>query len=212
MGVLNDKNHCHQEEINNASSEWKTLFEIVGHLEICIDELETVIDTQKHVIARLKRNVVTLDQNVCCCCDCLLGLEPHGLSDEEGLKYSTDSEYQEAPLELLFCPCGDSPPPPTTPPSNINEFAHPIPQVEEGWATSFGCDVAFDIVLDLEEEVLLPLENVTPIPIAIGCNVLCVEPGEIDFIPFQVRGQHCKCLKGVPTSTYHPYCHCMVKG
>ena len=33
-------------------------------------------------------------------------------------------------------------------------------QIEEGQATSFRCDVAFDIVPDLEEEdILSPLEN-----------------------------------------------------
>ena len=125
----------------------------------------------------------------------------------------TDSEYQEAPMELLFCPCGDSPPPSTTLPSDINEIAHPSPQIEEGQATSFRCDVAFDIVSDLEEEdILSPLENMTPILIAVGRSILQVEPGEIDFIPFQVHGQCCKHSKGVPTLTYHPYHNCSIKG
>ena len=117
-------------------------------------------------------------------------------------------------MELLFCPCGDSPPPPTTLPSDINEIAHPSPQIEEGWATSFGCNVAFDVVLDLEEEDDTPplLENKDPIPIAIGLSILQVKPGKIDFIPFQVCGQQCKCSKGIPTSTYHPYHNCLVKG
>ena len=195
------------------SSEWKTLFEIVGHLETHINKLETIVDTQKHNITRLKRNVTTLDQNMCHCCDCLLSLDPHGLTDEEGLEYSTDSEYQEALMESLFHPCGNSPPLPTMPLSNIDEFAHPSPQIEEGQATSFRCDVAFDIVSDLEEEdILSPLENMTPILIAVGRSILQVEPGEIDFIPFQVHGQCCKHSKGDPTLTYHPYHNCSIKG
>ena len=83
LGLLSEKNNCHQEEIDNVSSEWKTLFKIIGHLE-------TIIDTQKHNITRLKRNVTTLDQNACCCCNHLLSPEPHSLSDEDGLEYSTD--------------------------------------------------------------------------------------------------------------------------
>ena len=54
-------------------------------------------------------------------------------------------------MEVLFCPCGDSPPP-TTPLSNIDKFACPSPQVDEGQATSFGYDIAFDVVQDSEEE------------------------------------------------------------
>ena len=155
---------------------------------------------------------MTLDQNACCCCDCLLNPKPHDLTDKESLEYSTDLEYQEAPMESSFCPCGDSPPPPTTPPSDIDKFTHPSPQVEEGQATSFGCDVTFDVMPDLEEDVLPPLENVTPILIVVDCGIPRVEPGEIDFIPFQVCGQHCKHMKGIPTSTYHPYQHCLIKG
>ena len=155
---------------------------------------------------------MTLDQNACCCCDCLLSPEPHGLMDKESLEYSTDLEYQEAPMESSFRPCGDSPPPPTTPPSDIDKFTCPSPQVKEGQATSFGCDVAFDVMPDLEEDVLPPLENVTPILIVVDCGIPRVEPGEIDFIPFQVCGQHCKHMKGIPTSTYHPYQHCLIKG
>ena len=60
LGLLNKKNNHCQEEINNASSEWKMLFEIVGCLGNCINKLETIINTQKHNIARLKRNVATL--------------------------------------------------------------------------------------------------------------------------------------------------------
>ena len=41
LGLLNKKNNHCWEEIDNASFEQKTLFEIVGHLETCIDELET---------------------------------------------------------------------------------------------------------------------------------------------------------------------------
>ena len=212
LGLLNKKNNCHWEEIDNVSSEQKTLFEIVGHLEAHVDELETIIDTQKHDITRLKRNVVTLDQNACHCHDHLLSPEPHGLSDEEGFEYSTDSEYQEALIEPLFCPCSDSPPPPTTPPSDVNEFTC-CSLVVEGWATSFGCDITFNVIPDLEEEdVLLLLENMDPIPIIVGCGVFQVKPGEIDFIPFQVCGQHCKHSKGVPASTYHPYHNCSIKG
>ena len=89
LHLLNEKNNHRREEIDNVSSEQKTLFKIVGCLETHIDELETTIDTQKHDIARLKRNVATLDQNTCCCQDCLLSPEPHGLMDEEGLEYLT---------------------------------------------------------------------------------------------------------------------------
>ena len=157
---------------------------------------------------------MTLDQNVCCCWDCLLSPEPHGLMDEEGLKYLTGSEHQEALMESSFRPCGDSPPLPTTPPSDIDEFTCPSPQIEEGWATSFGYNVAFNVVPDLEEEndILPLLENMVPIPSAVGLSVLRAEPGEIDFIPFQVRSQWCKRSKGVLTSTYHPYYNCVIKG
>ena len=206
LGLLNKKNNHCQEEIDNMSSEWKMLFEIVG----C---LETIVNTQKHDITRLKRNVATLDQNMWCCRNRLLSPEPHGLLDREGLEYSTDSEYQEAAIELSFHPCGDSPPLPTTPPSSINEFTHPSPQIEEGWAMSFRCDVTFNIIPDLEEEhIPLLLKNVDPIPIVVGHSVFRVEPGEIDFIPFQVCGQHCKHTKGVLTLTYHPYRNCSIKG
>ena len=73
---------------------------------------------------------------MCCCQDHLLSPKPHGLMDKEGLEYLTNLEYQKAPMESSFRPCGDSPPPPTTPPSNIDEFTHPSPQIEEGQATS----------------------------------------------------------------------------
>ena len=75
MGLLNEKNNHCQKEIDNVSLEQKTLFEIIGRLE-------TIVDTQKYDITRLKWNIATLDQNVCCCCNCLLSPEPHGLMDE----------------------------------------------------------------------------------------------------------------------------------
>ena len=208
MGLLNEKNNHHQKEIDDVSSEQKMLFEIVGYLETHIDELETIMYTQKHDIARLKRNVVTLDQNVCCCCDHLLSSEPHGLTDKEGLEYSMDSEYQEVLMELANHPWSAySPPPPVTPPSNIDEFGHADSPVPGGHATSFSCDITFDVVPDSEEEdIPPPLENMVPIPIAVGHGVCRIKPGEIDFIPFQVSGQRCKCSGGVPISTYHPYC------
>ena len=37
-----------------------------------------------------------------------------------------------------------SPPPPTTPPSNLDEFSHPNSPVPEGQVTGFGCNVALD--------------------------------------------------------------------
>ena len=114
--------------------------------------------------------------------------------DKEGLKYSSDLEYQEAPLEPanpLWA--AYSPPPPTTPPSDIEKFGCPNSPVPQGWATGFGCDITFHVVPDSEEEdVPPPLENVTPILIAVGHSVFRAGPGEIDFIPFEVHGQHCK--------------------
>ena len=44
VSLLNKKNNCHRKVIDNASSEWKTLFEIVGWLETCINKLETIVD------------------------------------------------------------------------------------------------------------------------------------------------------------------------
>ena len=67
MGLLNEKNNHCRKEIDNASSEWKTLFEIIRRLETHINELETIMDTQQHDIDRLKRNIATLDGNMCCC-------------------------------------------------------------------------------------------------------------------------------------------------
>ena len=93
IGLLNEKNSCHRKEIDNMSSEHKTLFEIVRQLETYINKLETIVDTQKHDIERLKRSVATLDGNMCHCWDHLLSPEPHGLTDKEGLEYSSDSEY-----------------------------------------------------------------------------------------------------------------------
>ena len=66
-------------------------------------------------------------------------------------------------MELSFHLCGNSPPPPMTP-SDIDKFTCPSPQVKEGQVTSFGCDIASDIVSDLEEEDIPPhLENVNPL-------------------------------------------------
>ena len=75
---------------------------------------------------------------------------------------------------------------------------------------SFSCDITFDVILDLEEVLLL--ENVVPILIVVGHGVFKVNPGEIDFIPFQVSGQCCQCSQGIPTLTYHPYRNCSIKG
>ena len=50
MGLLNEKNNRWRKEIDDASSEWKMLFEIVRWLE-------TIVDTQMHDITRLKRNI-----------------------------------------------------------------------------------------------------------------------------------------------------------
>ena len=123
IGALNNKNNGCCKEIDKVASEQKTLFEIIGHLETHIKELEGIINMQKHGIAHLRRNVETLDGNICQCCDCLLSPLPHGLSDEEGLEYLTDSEYQEAPMAPENP--SPSPPPPTTPLSNLEDFGNP---------------------------------------------------------------------------------------
>ena len=208
---LNDENNCYQKEIDKVALECKMLFKIVSCLENCIKELDGVINTQKYDITCLKRNIEMLDGNVCCC-DCLLSPEPHCLSDEEGLEYSTDSEYQEA----LMAPVNPSPspPPPTTPPSNFENphFLFFNPDRSKGQATGFGDNVALDCVADLEEKVPLPLENLDPIPMVVGCGHFCYNPREIDFIPFEVCGQRCHQSKGVPKLLYHPYLFPSMKG
>ena len=159
VGLLNEKNNCHRKEIDDVSSEWKMLFEIVG-------QLETILDTQKHNIMRLKRSIATLDQNTCRCCNHLLSPELHGLMGEEGLEYSSDSEYQEAPMEPVNYPwLTYSPPPPVIPPSNLDKFRCPNSPVPEGQATGFSYDIALDVVTDSEEVPPL-LENIDPIT---GC-------------------------------------------
>ena len=215
VGLLNKKNNHHRKEIDNVSSEWKTLFKIIGWLETCIDKLETTVDTQKHNIARLKRNVEQLDRNVYCCCEQLLSPEPHGLMDKEGLEYSIDSEYQD----VLVAPVNPpwmvySPPPPTSPPSNLDKFSCPNSLfTPEGWATGFGDDVALDYLIDSKGEDVSPLlENLDLIPIVVHQTGLWVGYMEVDFIPFKVHGQCCKQSKGIPKSTYPPYCNCVVKG
>ena len=63
-------------------------------------------------------------------------------------------------------------PPPTTPPSNPDEFSHPNSLIPEGQVTGFGCNVALDVVPDSkEEDIPPPLENVDPIPIVVGHSV-----------------------------------------
>ena len=83
------------------------------------------MDTQKHNIARLKRNIEQLDRNAYCCCEQLLSPEPHGLMDKEGLEYSADSEYQDALVAPVNPQVVYSPPPPTSPPSNLDKFNCP---------------------------------------------------------------------------------------
>lgn len=65
IGALNNKNNGCCKEIDKVAPEQKTLFEIIGHLETHIKELEGIIDMQKHGIAHLRRNVEILDGNIC---------------------------------------------------------------------------------------------------------------------------------------------------
>ena len=93
---------------------------------------------------------------------------------------------------------------PTTPSSGLEDFGNPHspffnPDRNWGQATSFRDDLSLDYVADSkgeEEDVPPPLENVDPILIAVGCGIFCFEPGEIDFIPFEVHGPQCCCMKG----------------
>ena len=77
--------------------------------------------------------------------------------DEEGLEYSTDLEYQEALIEPATHPWSAYSPPLVTPPSDLDEFGHANFPVLDDQATSFGCDVTFDIIPDSEEDVPPPL-------------------------------------------------------
>lgn len=106
-----------------------------------------------------------------------------------------------------------SPPPPTTPPFNIDKFSHLNSPVPEGHVTGFGCDTALDVIPNSkEEDTPPPLENITPIPIVVDCGIFRVRLGDVDFIPFEVHGQCCKQSKGILTSTYHLYCNRLIKG
>ena len=55
-----------------------------------------------------------------------------------------------------------SPPPPVTPLSDLNEFGCANSPVLEGWAISFGCDIALGVVLDSEEEDVPPTGDKDP--------------------------------------------------
>ena len=170
------KNNHQCKEINIEMLKQNKLFGLVIKLEGRIDELETIIDTQKYGIDQLKRNIQRLDMNACQCQDHILSPKPHGLMDEESLKYSMDSLYHKAlakPSNPLLFPLGT--PPATTPLSDIEDFTNPtLPfYIPPGQVTGFGCDIANDVVEVVLEEgedkdvTILPLENLNTIPIMV---------------------------------------------